>query len=172
MKGERRLVRRRKWKRFETKGGAVVLLNRPYFNGWLGIKRVEMGPIVNISMGGLAVQYVENKKRVGDYAEMSIYAPGDGIALDRLPFDIISDYEVARMPDGKIIRNRCVKFGPLTTYQTFQLEQFIKNHGAKCMEDRRQGADRRKFIDPRYGDDAYKDTFIERRSGVDRRERS
>jgi hypothetical protein len=143
MKDERRQLRRRKWKRFETIIGAVVLLNKPYLMGLGGIKRIEMGPVVNISMGGLAVQYIGNKKRAAKYSELSIYIPGEGIVLDNVPFETISDFELTRMPDEKIIRKRCVEFGTLTTYQIFQLEEFIKKHGTKCLEDRRSGKERR-----------------------------
>jgi hypothetical protein len=169
MKEERRRVRRRKWKRFETVSGAVVILNKPQLKGLLGIKRVELGPIVNISMGGLAVQYVENKHRSAEYSELSIYFPSEGIVLDRVPFETISDFEITQMPDDKVIRKRCVKFGTLTTYQAFQLEEFIKKNGTKCLEDRRAQKDRRKFQDPRYGDPKYEETFTDRRSGKDRR---
>ena len=170
MKDERRRIRRRKWKRFETAGGAVVLLNKPQMKGILGTKRVELGPIVNISMGGLAVQYVENKQRSQEYSELSIYFPSEGIVLDEVPFEIISDFEITRLPDDKMIRKRCVKFGKLTTYQAFQLEEFIKKYGTKRLEDRRQdGSDRRKFQDSRYGDPRYEETHPERRSGRERR---
>ena len=168
MKDDRRQVRRRKWKRFETVGGAVLLLNKTYLKGFLGIKRIEMGPIVNISMGGLAVQYVENKKRTAKYRELSIYIPADGIVIDRVPYEVIDDCEVARMPDEKAIRKQRVKFGALTTFHSVQLEQLINNHGAKCLADRRGGGDRRKVNDPRYQDDAYEE-WVDRRSGEDRR---
>lgn len=169
MKKERHKVRRRQWKRFETLSGAVVLLNKPQLKGLLGTKRVELGPIVNISMGGLAVQYVENKERSQEYSELSIYFPSEGIVLDKMPFETISDFEITRIPDDKVIRKRCVKFGNLTTYQAFQLEEFIKKNGTKCLEDRREDNDRRQFQDPRYGDPKYEETFIDRRSGKDRR---
>ena len=147
-----------------------MLLNKPQLKGILGTKRVELGPIVNISMGGLAVEYVENKQRSQTYSELSIYFPSEGIVLDEVPFETISDFEITRMPDDKAIRKRCVEFGKLTTHQAFQLEEFIKKHGTKCLEDRRRNdTDRRTFHDPRYGDPGYEETHPERRRGTDRR---
>ena len=169
MKDDRRKLRRRKWKRFETIIGAVVLLNKPYLMGLGGIKRIEMGPVVNISMGGLAVQYIGNKKRAAKYSELSIYIPAEGIVLDKVPFETISDFEMIRMPDEKVIRKRCVEFGTLTTYQTFQLEEFIKKHGAKCLEDRRNGKERRQVQDSRFEDPALEETLTDMRIGRERR---
>ncbi len=169
MKNDRRHIRRRKWKRFETVSGAVVLLNKPYLMGLLGIKRIEMGPVINISMGGLAVQYIGNKERTAEYSELSIYIPAEGIVLDKVPFETISDFEVTRMPDEKAIRKRCLKFGTLSTYQTFQIEEFIKKHGAKCLEDRRGDEERRQVHDPRYEDPVFEEDRIDKRSGRERR---
>ena len=129
---------------------------------------VELGPIVDISMGGLAIQYVENKNRTVESDELAIALPSDGIKVEPIPFRIISDVEVATMPGGKTIRNRCVEFGKLSDYQSYQLKTFIQNHTVHTQGDRRSGADRRQFSDPRFEEEEYREMY-ERRISYDRR---
>ena len=60
----RRRSQRRQWKRYKLKGGAIVLLHKPRFMEIGKPKLVELGPVIDISRGGLAVQYVESEKRM------------------------------------------------------------------------------------------------------------
>lgn len=159
---------RRKWKRFTLKSGAIVVLQKPRIMGFLGQVRTRFGPVVNISMGGLAVQYIESKKRMKKHKTLTIATPGTGQVLDAIPYEIIADFEVARLPDGKRIRNRCVKFHQMTSYNTFQLDDFIRAHATGYILDRRSGEERRKADDPRYQDPEWGPQH-ERRSGTDRR---
>ncbi len=161
-------LHRRKWKRFSVKGGATVILEKPRLMGLLGQSNIELGPIVNISMGGLATQYIENKRRMSSTDTLAIRMPDKTIIVDKIAYKTIADFEVATMPDGKKIRNRCVTFFNLSTYQTFRLDDFIKSHSISFMMDRRSGEERRKYVDPRYGDPAWH-LLKERRSGLDRR---
>ena len=160
--------RRRKWKRFTIQSGALVILQKPRVMGFLGQARVKFGPIVNISMGGLAVQYIENKPRTKKYKELSILIPGNKPILDRISFEVIADFSIAELPDGKKIRNRCVKFNQMTSYHTFQLDDFIREYSTSYIMDRRSGEERRKVDDPRYQDPEFS-RQNERRSGLDRR---
>ncbi len=147
------LASRRKWKRFKVKDRAFVMLHRPRLIKLGKPRLVKSGPIVDISMGGLAVQYIENRERLRDYSELSIIIPPDHIKVEEIPFKVLTDIEIAELPDSRKIRNRCLKFGKLTPYQEFQLESFIKNHGFELLKDRRSVADRRKFNDSRFFDD-------------------
>ncbi|MBW1898284.1 MAG: hypothetical protein JRI61_04405 [Deltaproteobacteria bacterium] len=159
---------RRKWKRFTVKGGAVVILEKPRIMGLLGQSNIEFGPIVNISMGGLASQYIENKRRMSSTDKLSIRMPDKSIIVDKVSYKTIADFEVAEMPDGKKIRNRCVKFFNMSSYQTFRLDDFIKSFSISFMMDRRSGEERRKYVDPRYEDPEW-NVLKERRSGLERR---
>ncbi|RJP81945.1 MAG: hypothetical protein C4522_04275 [Desulfobacteraceae bacterium] len=159
---------RRKWKRFTIQSGALVILQKPRLMGILGQAKIKFGPIVNISMGGLAVQYIENKNRMKNYTELSIATPAKKQILDRISFEVIADFPVAALPDGKKIRNRCVKFHQMTSYHTFQLDDFIREFSTSYIMDRRSGEERRKFDDPRYQDPAWSRKH-EKRSGLDRR---
>jgi len=159
---------RRKWKRFTVRGGAMVILEKPLILGLLGQSNIELGPIVNISMGGLASQYIENKRRTSSTDNLSIRMPDKSIIVEKISYRTTADFEIAEIPDGKKIRNRCVKFFNMSSYQTFRLDDFIKSHSIGFMIDRRCEEERRKYVDPRY-EDPECNVLKERRSGLERR---
>ena len=99
---------------------------------------------------------------------LSLSIPGVGIKLENIPFELVSDSIKAELPDSRKIRTRCVKFGKLSPYQTFQLESFIKNYTASDGFDRRVGSERRHFNDPQFDDEDYS-TLYDRRTNIERR---
>lgn len=113
---------------------------------------IELGPIIDISVGGLAVQYFETKERLTECAELSITVPDEGIKVEKVKFKTISDVQTAELPGSKTIRTRRAEFKELTPYQRFQLESLIKKYGTGIVFDRRSGKDRRQFKDPRFED--------------------
>ncbi len=169
MTANKPLVRRRQWKRFKIKGSAIVMLNKPSLISLGKPRLIELGPVIDISMGGLAVQYIESKKRLTKCDELSINVPGKGIQLESIPFTVISDVEIAVMPDSTKIKNRCVQFGELSSYQAFQLEAFINKYGADIARDRRSALDRRQFDDPKFEDEDYRILYDKRYMGERRK---
>jgi len=163
-----RAVQRRKWKRFKIKGGAIVLLHKERMIAIGRPKLIELGPIIDISIGGLAVQYLENKQRSGDAASLSISVPKGGIAVRNLDFRIISDKSIAKLPNGKMIRNRCLEFTRVSHQKRYQVESFINHYAMHLKQDRRAGIDRRQYMDPRFDEDSFYQMY-NRRSGIDRR---
>jgi len=143
---------RRKWKRFALKGGATVVLEKPHIKGLLGQSNIDLGPIVNISMGGLASQYIEKRRRMSKTDRLSIKMPDKSIVVDKISYRTIADFKIAELPDGKKIRNRCVEFLNMSSFQTFRLDDFIKAYSIGFMMDRRSQEERRKYDDPRYKD--------------------
>jgi hypothetical protein len=119
-------------------------------------------------MGGLSVQYVENKKRIPDSDVLAISRSPGELEVEPIAFRTVSDVEVARLPDGKKIRTRHVVFEKLSDYQSFQIESFIRQHAADIDNDRRSGFERRQYDDPRYRQEEYRKMY-ERRFGRDRR---
>ena len=160
--------RRRKFKRFRIKGSAIVLLHRPRLISIGKPKLVELGPVVDISIGGMAVQYIEHKNRSLEGELLSIRVAGNGIKLESLPFRIVLNRVLASMPDGRKIHKCCFEFHQLSAYQRFQLESFIKSHTMQSSGERRASNDRRHFDDPKFKDPQYGAAF-ERRSGNERR---
>ena len=163
MNTKMQITRRRKWKRFKIKGGAIVLLHKPRLIDIGKPKLIELGPAVDISMGGLAVQFVENKNRLIDSNTVSISIPSTGVTLGNLECKTISEKVIASLPNGKQIYNRCLEFINLTSLQNLQLESFIRKHTFHKIPDRRSGKDRRCRKDPDFND------LEDRRSGIERR---
>lgn len=161
-------VQRRKWKRFKVKGGAIVLLQKPRLIDIGRPKLIELGPVIDISLGGMAVQYVENKKRTTDAKALSISIPLEGIALSSLGFHIISDKPIAKLPDGKQILNRALEFIDLSAQKRYRLESFINHYAMHLKQDRRSGIDRRQYDNPQFDEDEYY-TMYNRRASIDRR---
>jgi hypothetical protein len=157
------ITRRRKWKRYKIKGGAIVLLHKPRLLDIGNPKLIELGPVIDISMGGLAVQYVESKKRQHDSGTISIAIPSIGVTLAGLQCKIILEKVITSLPNGKQIYNRCVEFVNLTSVQNLQLESFIRKHTFHTIPDRRSGKERRIHTNPNW------DKAQDRRSGIERR---
>jgi hypothetical protein len=163
-----RYGRRRKWKRFVPKGGTIVLLHPDDLKRYLVGGTVELGPVINISLGGLMVQYIDSKDRQRKANELSILGKSDGMRVEKIPFDTLVDFEVASLPDGKTVRNRGLRFGQLSLEQAFQLEAFIKAHGTEAVHDRRDRQERREVDDRRFDDPEF-NLLYNRRTGLDRR---
>jgi len=156
------ITRRRKWKRFKVKGGAIVLLHKARLLDVGKPKLIELGPVIDISMGGLAVQFVESKTRLQALETISISIPSIGVALPDLQCNVILEKVLTTLPNGKKIYNRCVEFINLTKVQNLQLESFIRKHTFHTIPDRRSGKDRRVFNDPNFN------PADDRRSGIER----
>ena len=157
------ITRRRKWKRYKIRGGAIVMIHKPRLLDIGKPKLIELGPVIDISMGGLAVQYVENKQRQQNSETLSISIPSIGVTLADLQCKVILEKVVTSLPNGKQIYNRCVEFINQTAVQNLQLESFIRKHTFHTIPDRRSGRDRRCYTDPNFS------KADDRRSGIERR---
>jgi hypothetical protein len=131
---------------------------------------VQMGQIINISKGGLALRYIVGDKRPKDRPswlnlirkglplspdnkdEISISHAGKGLYLEKLPVIIISDEEISELANLMTLRQRSLKFGHLRHDQLFQLESLIKHYTKGLAQDRRSGAERRTHNAPEYND--------------------
>ncbi len=119
-------IKKRKWGRFKIKGGAIVMLHKPRTIKLGKPKLVELGPIVDISWGGIAVQYIDSKERQIKSSELSISIPPDGIKLENIPFQTVSDVEIAELPDSKKIRRRNIKFEDMNQTQKAKMVNFLQ----------------------------------------------
>jgi len=92
------------------------------------------GQIVDVSRGGLAFHYVagEEKEEEGPNGsfELVILLADNNFHIDKVPFETISDFEIAnKVPFSSItMRRRGVQFGKLTDKQISQLDYFIRNY--------------------------------------------
>ena len=106
--------------RFRVKDGAYAVL-RPEFT--------QLGPILDISQGGLAFSYNLTGKPANGSFELDIFLIGHGVLVERVPFRIVSDRKlIAKSQYNRLPRRRCgVKFGKLTQSQSQQMEQFMQH---------------------------------------------
>lgn len=124
---------RRLWKRFTVETAAVMAVKPP---GLFKKKEtlVNLGPLKNIGMKGLAFYYLEKKgKLVNAVKEVSISVPNEGVVVEKLPFRVVDDFYAAHMPGERNaiekVRTLCVSFKPLLPQQRAQLERFISKYG-------------------------------------------
>ena len=122
---------KRLWKRYALKCGAVVMIHRPSLLKLGKPVMVKLGPIKDISMRGLAVQYVDHKNLMRDVEEISIALADGRVMVDKLRFRPVIDFEVVELPKTGKIRNLCVNFTNLMPMQKIQLERFINEYACE-----------------------------------------
>lgn len=114
------VVERRQHKRFQVQDGAFAVLG-PYATG--------IGPIIDVSMGGLKFSYVVGEEPLNGSFELGILLAEHSFYLTKIPFKTIWDEEVKDVPLGSLRMRRCgIRLGQLTDQQISQLEYFIQNH--------------------------------------------
>ena len=114
-------VERRKHKRFRVQAGTCAVLVSHFY---------KWGQIIDVSRGGLAFHYSGNTLPPNASSHLGISMADIGFYLRRIPFKVISDFEMAKEDYYSLKKTRrCgVEFGELTLNQMSQLEYFILNH--------------------------------------------
>jgi len=124
---------KRRWKRYELKNGAFVMIPKSSLLKLGKTVMVKLGPIKDIGMRGLAVQYVDQKNILRKVDELSIALPDGRILVDKIKFRAVTDFEVAELPNSRKIRTLCVYFTNLLPMQKIQLERFIDEHATEMV---------------------------------------
>lgn len=120
MTGAEAQVERRRYKRFRVREGAFVIL-KPSDTG--------AGRLMNISMGGLMFEYVATKEPSVEATELELFVTDSVFRLYGVPCKSVWDLPVYKHPTISLQKRQSgVEFGPLSPYQTSQLEFFIQNH--------------------------------------------
>lgn len=114
-------IERRKYKRHITRKGAFAVLTPGFKN---------LGPIKNISQGGLALHYIDNRKPSSRVFKLDIFLTGKDFYLKGIPFKTISLIdEVSKSPFSSLhMKQRSVQFGKMDSYQSDQLNYLLSNH--------------------------------------------
>jgi len=113
-------VERRKHRRFQIRQGTYVALVPPYG---------KVGPVIDISMGGLSFRYVDGKETTnGSY--INILLTEANFYLENVPVKTILDCEIPDKSASSAIamRRGGLQFGGLTHNQASQLKFFIENY--------------------------------------------
>jgi hypothetical protein len=138
------MIERRRHERYHVKSGTFALLRstsiefskiREMGMGEIGFaviksKPVKMGQITNISMNGLAFEYIERRNKAIKVFKLDILYAQDAFYLGKLLFKPSFDYVVEpEFPLNTFNIRRCgVEFGALTSNQKSRLEYFLSKH--------------------------------------------
>ncbi|HID02843.1 MAG TPA: PilZ domain-containing protein [Desulfobacterales bacterium] len=108
---------RRQSTRFRPKDGTMVVNNH------------ALGPVMNISMGGLSFRYMgeDTAKKITD--KLGIFLGSENILIDKLPTKVVSDKLVSKGSSFlKTSTRECsIQFLDLTKTQREKLINFISN---------------------------------------------
>ncbi len=112
---------RRKFQRYKVAYGAYAVA---------GPEAAKLGQIKDISLGGLAFNYLADEARSNHCNELDIIIRQDATRIEHLPVKTISDFELAQKNVFSTVKLRQlgVQFGELTPDQTTQLEHLLKTH--------------------------------------------
>ena len=90
----------------------------------------QLGQIMDISMGGLAFNYIAGGGNADSAFELDLLLAYKGLYIKKIQFKTISDFQIAnKSPFSPItMRRRGVKFGELTQKQKSKLKNFIREH--------------------------------------------
>ncbi len=176
-------IEMRKWHRFNVKEGAIVEFRKPRLFKFLKHRLVKFAPIIDISRGGLAFQYIDDKMWTDAFHMLAIKRTSEEFEIDNIPIRIVSDRAITSLSAAMFIRRCGIKFEELAPFQKSQIDSFISLHtldrhfgkerrepnnqpyrGIERRRGRRSGLERRLF--------SYAAYIPERRSGKDRRIRT
>ena len=120
------LTERRQHKRFQVKGLAFAKLWFEHEKEYVQ----DMGQLLDISREGLSLRCSEKTDKTGEYSGLGIFLSGDDFSIDKMPFKIISDTEIAG--DSTFIKRTARRYGlqfeELTHHQIDKLDYFLLNH--------------------------------------------
>lgn len=119
-------IEKRKYARVLPRGNGFAALGRRY---------TKVGRIKDISLGGLAFEYISESETDRDSSRIDIFIIGDVFNLYNIPCKVVYDiqqpvplenYESIKISPTK----RCgVKFGALTDDDLAQMKLFLEFHG-------------------------------------------
>jgi len=117
-------IERRKQNRFRVKDGAFAAKSSE-----INI----VGPIQNISGGGLTFRYVGKRGQIDRSLEVDLFCTGEGYCFTKLPSKTIYDFRIdKKASDSALTIRRCgVQFDELTDHQMSHIEDFIQKYGDK-----------------------------------------
>ncbi|KPK35301.1 MAG: hypothetical protein AMK70_05550 [Nitrospira bacterium SG8_35_1] len=113
---------RRRHRRFEVKTLAIAVPNKP---------TSQVGRIINISKGGMAVRYLDQEDWADDADTIDILIDSN-FFMTNIPVQNVNDFKVENQVSFSVMNERqcCVQFGTLSSDQVILLDEFISEHTA------------------------------------------
>ena len=120
MASKNETVERRKHRRFRVHHGTYVALGPPHGT---------VGPMIDISAGGLSFRYVGQEEQT-DGSYVNVFLTEANFYLEKLPIRTVLDVEITDESTFRPLKmRRCgLRFEGLTKDQASQLQFFIENY--------------------------------------------
>ncbi|MCP3944919.1 MAG: PilZ domain-containing protein [Desulfobacteraceae bacterium] len=124
MVNKKHTMERRQNKRYKAVDGTYAAIH-PYSH--------KLGQIINISMGGLAFQYIDINsygKKHGETPENTIFLSSMSYYVGNLYFRTILDYEITKAPSfsSMKVKKRHIQFMDLSLKQLFDLDYYLRRN--------------------------------------------
>ena len=119
---EKKLLEKRKYKRYKVKDLTFVKLCYE--------DEIDIGQLMDISRGGLALRYFVNSDKARNYSNLSIFLSEDNFIIDKISFKTISNTEIANGSNFStiVLRRYGIEFENLTENQITELDYFLKHY--------------------------------------------
>jgi hypothetical protein len=90
----------------------------------------DIGQLLDISESGLSLRYFLKAQNPINFSQLGIFSPDCDLAIDGIPFRVVSDTELPNgFPLDPIMFRRCgIQFGQLTSKQLSELDYFLKTN--------------------------------------------
>jgi hypothetical protein len=131
-----KIISRRSHKRFKVKDGAFAVL---YQNSSKLAQIIDISPdgfsfrysdsqFLDDDRSGQAFLYHGDRQQFKGFSNFDIFLVDSGIYLDRIPCNIVSDFELEELGSSNSITMRrcCIQFEDLVPGQISDLDYFIK----------------------------------------------
>jgi hypothetical protein len=122
---------KRKHARYALNCGAEVNLNVSRLFGFGKEKKIKLGPVVDMSLNGMAIRYAVDQVDSFKAANLSIVMPGRGTLIEAIPFEIVNDCNLNDCPGAHPLRRCGLKFGTLSEDHLNRLKVIIQNYAEK-----------------------------------------
>jgi c-di-GMP-binding flagellar brake protein YcgR len=125
------MIEKRKYIRFLPKEKAYAAIGADF---------AKVGKLKDISIGGLALEYITDEKSGLAYSQVDIFVRGKEFHLFKLPCKIVYDIrldapEKVQALASTLLRRRCgVEFDWITKKHKKQLEEFLRIHTVGVIE--------------------------------------
>ena len=96
-------------------------------DGTMAVSSHALGPVINISMGGLSYRYLDGSSTRPSSNPLGIFLGSDDVLIDQIAIRVISDRLVSQGSDFSKAptRQRSIQFLNLSKEQRLSLQNFI-----------------------------------------------
>ena len=112
-------------------------ITRPEIFAALGKSFSRVGRVKDVSLGGVAFEYIAEEQNEDDLSSIDIFATGNGLHLSRIPCRKIYEVSVKDTTEvsslsSELRTKRCgVEFDDLTKSELSQVKHLIETYAAK-----------------------------------------